>query len=96
MVNILFVGKTEGEFYKRLGSRGKDIAIDVSGYAGMPFKLLSPYTYDPNMELPVPGIPERSSYSVEGVWQGLKIVNGEIDESYFTHRPKKRKGCNPD
>jgi len=30
--------------------------------------------------------------SVEGIWQGLKLIEGRIDESMFSRAPKKRKG----
>ena len=33
--------------------------------------------------IPVPGMPRTYSRSVEGIWQGLKIINGQIDTSLF-------------
>ncbi|MBS3124713.1 hypothetical protein J4211_00445 [Candidatus Woesearchaeota archaeon] len=41
--------------------------------------------------IPVPGRRELSD-SVEGVWQGLKIIKGSIDTAYFRGKGRKRKG----
>ncbi len=41
--------------------------------------------------IPVPGM-KAVSDSVEGVWQGLKVINGSIDRSYFMGKPRKRRG----
>lgn len=41
--------------------------------------------------IPVPGL-RAASDSVEGVWQGLKVINGQIDSSYFRGKPRKRRG----
>lgn len=42
-------------------------------------------------KIPVPGM-KTVSDSVEGVWQGLKVINGSIDQSYFRGKPRKRRG----
>ncbi|MDP3728523.1 MAG: hypothetical protein Q8R18_03650 [bacterium] len=92
MANILFTTRQRGELYKRNDSHGRNIAIDVSGYGEEPFCFLSPYTFGKNIELPVPGMENQSGHSVEGIWQGLKLVSGRINPSYFTRHPKKRNG----
>jgi hypothetical protein len=47
--------------------------------------------FNPYGRIPVP----KTSYtsdSVEGVWQGLKIIKGRVDESYFKGKGRKRQG----
>lgn len=41
--------------------------------------------------IPVPKVNEISD-SVEGVWQGLKIIKGRIDKRYFRGKGRKRRG----
>ena len=54
------------------------------------FNLLSPFI--PYGNIPIPGRSSQVSDSVEGVWQGLKIIRGRIDESYFRGKGRQRKG----
>lgn len=42
-------------------------------------------------KIPVPQTSQLSD-SVEGIWQGLKIIQGKIDESYFEGKGRKRPG----
>ena len=42
-------------------------------------------------KIPVPGFNDYSD-SVEGIWQGLKIIKGKIDASYFRGKGRKRYG----
>jgi hypothetical protein len=42
--------------------------------------------------IPVPGIAGTTSDSVEGVWQGLKVIRGQIAPRYFQGRGQKRGG----
>lgn len=77
------------------GKRGKQLpipegfmALDVTSTAGGPTKKLSsfhPYTTADGLPaFAVPGIDGRRSYTVEGVWQGLKVFENEgIDEGKF-------------
>jgi hypothetical protein len=51
---------------------------------------LSPFTRCG--DIPVPGMDDVYSDSVEGVWQGLKIIKGKIDPRYFKGKGRKRKG----
>jgi hypothetical protein len=66
------------------------IVHDVSSRAKPPFVKLSPFF--PHGLIPVPGHPGKTSDSVEGIWQGLKVLTGAIDETYFAGKGKKRRG----
>lgn len=92
MVLVKAVSKSEGEFYARNSRSSRKVAIDVSGYAKDISQFLSPYTFSRDFKLTVPGMEGEIAHSVEGVWQGLKVVNGEINPRLFRKRPKKRKG----
>lgn len=76
--------------FEAMATRGVR-AIDVSSYSAT-HAFLSPYTWSRDFAIPVPGLADTVAHSVEGVWQGLKIVDGRIDERLFTMRPRKRRG----
>jgi hypothetical protein len=42
--------------------------------------------------IPVPGMPGVTSDTVEGIWQGLKVIRGEIAPRYFSGSCGKRGG----
>lgn len=63
---------------------------DVSSYADQPFCTLSPMW--PHGGIPVPGMPGTTSDTVEGVWQGLKVIRGDIAPRYFRGPGRKRGG----
>ena len=47
--------------------------------------IIDAHEFSPFMaygDIPIPGTTQKSD-SVEGVWQGLKIIDGKIDPSYF-------------
>lgn len=67
-------------------------AIDVSSRGSGPYRKLSPFSHDSSYQIPVPGIEEIRADSVEGIWQGLKVIDGVSDFSLFQGKPKKRKG----
>ena len=67
-------------------------AIDISSYGEFPHTLFSPFTYSPNIRIPVPGQGDTYACSVESIWQGLKIIEGSTDYRLFTQKPKKRTG----
>jgi hypothetical protein len=69
--------------------------IDVSSKGRYPYKLFSPFAHNRTYSIPVPGQENIRADSVEGVWQGLKIINGKIEPSLFTGKPHKRK-CKPE
>src|SRR5262245_28343276 len=66
------------------------VVYDVSSYAEFPFCTLSPMW--PHGGIPVPGMPGTTSDSVEGIWQGLKVIDRKIAPRYFTGQGHKRGG----
>ncbi|PXX71406.1 hypothetical protein DFR70_101828 [Nocardia tenerifensis] len=54
------------------------LVIDVTSRADEPWVRLSPFY--PHGGIPVPGHPERTSRSVEGVWQALKVFATEQED----------------
>lgn len=59
------------------------IIFDVTSKGAM--KQLSPFY--PHGHIPVPGMDDTFSASVEGIWQGLKVFKGEgIDTACFTNK----------
>jgi hypothetical protein len=66
--------------------------IDVSSYGPPPYDVFSPFSFDKGNAIPVPGDEKTRACSVEGIWQGLKQINGETDFSLFTRKPRKRRG----
>ncbi len=68
----------------------ESIVIDVSSYADFPFCTLSPMWVHGG--IPVPGMPGETSDSVEGIWQGLKVIRGRIAARLFRGKGQKRGG----
>lgn len=66
------------------------VVTDVSSYAEFPYCTLSPFW--PHGGIPVPGMPGTVSDSVEGVWQGLKVIAGKTAPRYFRGQGAKRGG----
>lgn len=66
------------------------VMYDVSNSADYPFCTLSPFW--PHGGIPVPGMPGKTSDSVEGIWQGLKLIRGRIPPRYFHGQGHKRGG----
>ncbi len=64
--------------------------IDVSSYAEPPYCKLSPMWVHGG--IPVPGTRGETSDTVEGVWQGLKIIRGQTAPRYFRGPGAKRGG----
>ncbi|MFC5185767.1 DUF6939 family protein [Actinomadura harenae] len=54
------------------------LIVDVTSRGPEPWTRLSPFW--PHGGIPVPGHPERTSQSVEGVWQALKVFAGEPED----------------
>lgn len=58
------------------------VIIDVTSKGNEPFVKLSPFY--PHGNIPVPFSPNSFSYSVEGIWQGLKVFEqADIDTTKF-------------
>ena len=66
------------------------VVHDVSSYGEHPFCTLSPFW--PHGGIPVPGMPGATSDSVEGIWQGLKVIGGKTAPRYFAGQGHKRGG----
>lgn len=66
------------------------VVIDVSSYAEHPYCTLSPFW--PHGGIPVPGTAGAVSDSVEGIWQGLKLIGGKTAPRYFVGQGAKRGG----
>ncbi len=64
--------------------------VDVSSDAEEPFCQLSPFY--PHGGIPVPGLLGTFSDSVEGIWQGLKVIRGKIAPRFFVGMGRKRGG----
>ena len=54
------------------------LIIDVTSRGTEPWICLSPFY--PHGGIPVPGHPDRTSQSVEGVWQALKVFTAEQED----------------
>lgn len=54
------------------------------------FRSFNPFCVWPTHTFPVPGRDGCFARSVEGIWQGLKIVRGETDFGQFDCDPQKR------
>jgi len=77
--------------YSSRANVSADAAVfDVSSYADPPFCTLSPMWVHGG--IPVPGMPGVTSDSVEGVWQGLKVIRGRIEPRFFRGKGAKRGG----
>ena len=64
---------------------------DVSSRSSsIALRKLSPFY--PHGRIPVPGASDMYSDSVEGIWQGLKVIGGDTDFSYFSGKGRKRRG----
>jgi len=68
------------------------VVFDVSSYAPEPYCMLGPMWVHGG--IPVPGMPGETSDTVEGVWQGLKVIRGKIAKRYF-HGPGAKRGGKP-
>jgi hypothetical protein len=54
------------------------------------FRELNPFTVNRSRPLAVPGRPDLLAYSVEAIWQGLKLVDGSTDLAQLQGEPHKR------
>jgi hypothetical protein len=66
------------------------VVHDVSSYGDYPFCTLSPLWAHGG--IPVPGLPGVTSDSVEGIWQGLKVIRGKTAPHLLRGRGQKRGG----
>lgn len=66
------------------------IWYNVTKNAEDPFCQFSPFHVHGG--IPIPGINGKTSDTVEGIWQGLKVIKGKIEPRYFSGVGKKRGG----
>jgi hypothetical protein len=72
--------------------RNPKFCYDVSSHGSEPFNLISPFARsDTRGPIPVPGRKGAFSNTVEGIWQGLKVIDGETNMDYFGKLGPKRK-----
>lgn len=72
------------------GLLNEGLIIDTSTNTA-PFAVFSPF-FVWDQVIPVPGQDGLKSKTIEGVWQGLKLIDGKIDKSYFgAEKIRKRK-----
>ena len=77
-------------FITRNEARELDTGIKVdAGDRRGELKELCPFYRNKEWRIPVPGT-EMTSQTIEGVWQGLKIVNGKLDYGLFAEDARKR------
>jgi hypothetical protein len=69
------------------------VVFDVSSYADYPYCTFSPIWAHGG--IPVPGMPGAVSDTVEGIWQGLKVIRGKTALHLLRGRGKKRGGKKP-
>jgi len=65
--------------------------VDVTNRGKQPWRTLSPF-HVWQQDIPIPGRSDERSCSVEGIWQGLKVIDGVVDKTQFNGRPHKRTG----
>ncbi|MCI0703613.1 MAG: hypothetical protein L0241_21235, partial [Planctomycetia bacterium] len=66
------------------------VVFDVSSYADPLYCELSPMWVHGG--IPVRGMSGETSHTVEGVWQGLKVIRGKIATRFFRGPGAKRGG----
>ena len=64
--------------------------LDVSSSGEHPLNELSPFY--PHGNIPIPGMKSKRSDSVEGIWQGLKVIRGKVAPRFFQGSGQKRVG----
>ncbi|MGF1579033.1 MAG: hypothetical protein ACFCD0_06685 [Gemmataceae bacterium] len=66
------------------------LVYDVSSYADHPYCTFSPMWV--HGDIPVPGMSNETSDTVEGIWQGLKVIRGKTATRLFRGKGQKRGG----
>ena len=82
---MIFIENIKKKSTKLLHLYPEAILIDVTSKSKNQYVKLSPFY--PHGSIPVPFSDNVFSYSVEGIWQGLKVFNNEdIDTSKFINK----------
>ncbi|SEF23490.1 hypothetical protein SAMN05421837_102207 [Amycolatopsis pretoriensis] len=71
---------------------GAGLAVDTANAAPEAmrrFRCLNPFTFASGWRIPVPGA-DAFAHSVEGIWQGLKLVDGQTDLAML-HSPARKR-----
>ncbi len=85
-----FLSRNNGQSGRKIGGLKSSIFYDTSSRSFFG-QYLSPFSTKGVLK-PVPGNQDFYSKSVEGIWQGLKIIDQKTDYSLFeSEKPKKRK-----
>ena len=74
-------------------AKNDGLSIDTSTNS-LPYNVFSPF-FVWDQVIPVPGIKDLKSRTVEGIWQGLKLINGKIDKSLFDAKKIKKRRDEP-
>jgi hypothetical protein len=77
-------------YYRRDDAPAGALVYDVSSYADLSDRTLSPFYVHGG--IPVHGMPGQTNDTVEGIWQGLKVIRGEIAPRLFRGPGRKRGG----
>ncbi len=72
---------------------GGTLWIDVSSAAEPPLDQLSPFY--PHGGIPIPGMPGKTADSVEGIWQGLKVIRGKRAPRFFEGAGRRKRVGKP-
>ena len=88
--NITLVQFLPYSYVKKNKPQDGTIWYDVSKNSEHPYCLFSPFYVHGG--IPVPGMLGKKSDSVEGIWQGLKVIKNEIAPRFFSVMGKKRGG----
>jgi hypothetical protein len=80
--SVVIVSKRAKKVQRELDSKGY-VLVDVTSSSSDPLmQKFSPFY--PHGSIPIPGMTGKTSQSVEGVWQGLKVFQMDgIDASKF-------------
>ena len=89
MVYIESISKARGISYNQ-NCDHSILAIDISSSGD--YHSLNPNVFSDSIKIPIPGMQNRHSNSVLGIWEGLKIIDGKIDELVFNIKPYRRTG----
>lgn len=84
------VSRSEG--VKRLAASKDVLCVDTANCAPPEmarFSVFNPFHFDHMAVIPVPGQNEFAC-SIESIWQGLKIIDGQTDFAMFKRVPSKR------
>lgn len=69
------------------------LLIDTSTCSS-PYNMLSPF-FVWDKVIPVPGMENSKSRTIEGIWQGLKIINSKVEKSLFDAKKIKKRRADP-